>query len=748
MVRTRQTLCPECEKVDLAAYFRQEIHVSREATGAVGPSQDAVLLKSLADAYNSAKTCELCRILLAAVCKNFVSRAWTTPEDYLARVSAFVKDPGIYLYSYMHAEDCRSLTQGGDKQDMAIYQSFRLGIGLSTAMDVFPAFRLAGTLQLVQSSCESLSLNPDFHGRIINAERADMRLARRWLDECLSEHGSLCHSSSAGIDYFPVRSKLKDLRVIDVDRMCLCVLPHSGKYVALSYRWASSSENFTTTTARLKELEAEDALRHHFHQIPQTIQDAMDCVRELGEKFLWVDALCIIQDSPEDKDYFIQQMDQIYENALVTIIAAPPSEEHGPPPDGLPGYRAGTRLFTQERAFVNGLDICTSFPCVDMFLARCPWDSRAWTFQEEQLSTRRLYFTASQVYFQCACGVFCEDVVGEGKSKSAYIYRLSSLWNLAGLYAAIDEDQRDLARGLPRTKFQTRWESLEYYQYLVERYTLRDMTNKGDVLIALRGVLTVLRETMGTEFLYGLPEAHFDDAILWVTRQHCKRRQAVSNDLQRKRFPSWAWSGWDGPASYRGHSVGSIRAEVQWFLISEDGHIARLAISPPRDYSPGLLEGLGPGNDNLLIGQLNLEPRSSIRPEDAEVSSLACLSSTAIFRLLGDTLPERHQDWPKHKIFVISGAQDSSVGAIWMEDSWSDRLKNQVEFEFMLLSRSEAVEFVPELDQSMFPAADWSYFNVMLIERRGGHVERLGIGVIHEKAWIAALPTAAILYLR
>ena len=214
-----------------------------------------------------------------------------------------------------------------------------------------------------------------------------------------------------------------------------------GRCITLSYRGGASPRHFVTTKSNIEILEVENSLRHHISQFPQTIQDAINCVRELGERYLWVDALCIIQDKPEGKSRLIRQMDCIYENSLVTIVAAPPNEANFPLPDGLPGYRAGTRLYAQDTAHVQDLDICTLFPSIEMALFSCPWAHRAWTFQEELLSKRRLYFTASQLYFQCSCGVFCEDTVAEGKSPSAYIYALSSLWNLAGLYAPIGEGQ-------------------------------------------------------------------------------------------------------------------------------------------------------------------------------------------------------------------------------------------------------------------------------------------------------------------
>lgn len=75
--------------------------------------------------------------------------------------------------------------------------------------------------------------------------------------------------------------------------MYLVALPEPGRYVTLSYRWGSSPKQFITTRQDITELEVKNSLQRRFPDFPSTIQDAIDCVRELGEGFLWVDALCI-----------------------------------------------------------------------------------------------------------------------------------------------------------------------------------------------------------------------------------------------------------------------------------------------------------------------------------------------------------------------------------------------------------------------------------------------------------------------
>src|ERR1700733_14299861 len=57
-------------------------------------------------------------------------------------------------------------------------------------------------------------------------------------------------------------------------------------------------------------------------ELPRTIVDAIYVTRELGLRYFWVDVLCIIQDSNEDRAKEINQTAHIYQQAYVTIAAA------------------------------------------------------------------------------------------------------------------------------------------------------------------------------------------------------------------------------------------------------------------------------------------------------------------------------------------------------------------------------------------------------------------------------------------
>jgi hypothetical protein len=112
----------------------------------------------------------------------------------------------------------------------------------------------------------------------------------------------------------------------------------TAPYVALSYIWSKKPQTFLTLldniNERMQQIDAKN--------LPKTVMDAVRCTQGLGLKYLWVDSLCIIQDSDTDKAKEIGRMSGIYKNAYATISAAKATKcedsflEHGSTVSDLP----------------------------------------------------------------------------------------------------------------------------------------------------------------------------------------------------------------------------------------------------------------------------------------------------------------------------------------------------------------------------------------------------------------------------
>jgi hypothetical protein len=145
--------------------------------------------------------------------------------------------------------------------------------------------------------------------------------------------------------------------------------------------------------------------------LPQTIRDAISVTRELGIRFLWVDALCIVQDSLHGEDWHAEasKMRDVYSNALVTISAESTKDARS----GFLSHRSSeptNRCFKLPYLLVNG-DQCGS-----VYLQQVPVPSyyysylsyRAWAFQERGLSMRVLEYRHDMISLTCRTGMIAE----------------------------------------------------------------------------------------------------------------------------------------------------------------------------------------------------------------------------------------------------------------------------------------------------------------------------------------------------
>lgn len=763
------SLCPGCSGVNFAKYFLQEIDVRWDRTSTphvVGPGPNAVCIGTLAEIYSRSHTCTFCNLVLAALCRNQQSlNKWTDPRTYVERMlkNGRLDSCAAYIYSYLYAEDpstsavAASYSRRHGLND-STRQGFQIGIGLrkvTTEDPNRPYLDHAAVINIATSSAETTGASIQFCGRITSRVRANMNLVKNWLEECINMHGALCEKPGLSYDYETITPQ--DLRVIDVQYMCLVILPPASKYLALSYCWGSSNRHFTLSKSNLTELEERNSLQNVFSSLSGTIQDSIHCVRELGERFLWIDALCIIQDDDWDKEKHISQMDRVYECSIATIVSASPHPELSPEYDCHPGYRSGTRLFTQQSARLRGLELCTSFASVEKITdpRNTVWSTRAWTFQEEVLSRRRLYFTAAQIFFQCSCGVFCEDAVGEEVSPSACTYEGCSLWNACSLYANPEKAYGNAREGLSRSTFKNQDESFDAYMDIIERYTCRDMSNQGDALIALEGVLAILTKTMKTYFIWGLPESLFDEGLLWMQIGGLgQRRDAVPNGYSGKAFPTWSWAAWKGRSNYRAQFFPIYtHPEIDWFLIAENSTAAKLS----RKGRCSLINGFNASDHQVVRPESSppaeflkeLRLRNQIDTRHIKSASMACWTSIASFLISSAQVDKGKgaENWPQHQNLIICDSESRHIGAIRMEKAWVARLEKENRYEFMLLSRANIVENITALDEDAFPIHDWVFLNVMLIQRTGDGAQRLGIGWIHENAWVHANPAPTLLRL-
>ncbi|KAH7119189.1 heterokaryon incompatibility protein-domain-containing protein [Dactylonectria macrodidyma] len=356
----------------------------------------------------------------------------------------------------------------------------------------------------------------------------DIDLVTRWWKDCKQHHTRSCK-----VKAYPgnVSRATIPLRVVNVLTNRVVETPPGSAFVALSYVWGQSSQfrlrksNFVGQD-RFASLDGKD--------VPQTIADAMSLVKSLGLAYLWVDALCILEDDPDDLEANIRAMHRVYQAADLTIVAAAGSNADS----GLLGLRPGTRKIESITGTVEGIDLVLN-QVAEYTPSRYVWGTRGWTYQEWLFSRRMLLITEQGLLWDCLGCMRTEDQE----------YQPEGVYNP-------DENQqtRSLRRVLAGTQNQ-RDPFMSIYVDLMNQYTQRHLTHEQDVLNAFSATLEHLSAHNKTRFCWGLPINCFIVALLWnIPATHpssiapTERRTALWKNARK--FPSWSWAGWRGEAKY------------------------------------------------------------------------------------------------------------------------------------------------------------------------------------------------------
>jgi len=245
------------------------------------------------------------------------------------------------------------------------------------------AFRLRGpgfygygtALNFVNESngAQPSSSLPRAHSFIpIAQSRLDVSRARSWISACEDNHGDSCnlkwnHSGA----FIP---GIEALRLVDVANECLVELRGPCRYLTLSYVWGGVN-NVRLTSSNKTSLMKNGVLQTIWDMLPRTVQDAIEFVKALGERFLWVDALCLIQNDTVDMRSGIEVMDLIYEKAALCLIAAYGDSANA----GLPGVSGGTRLVTNHVEQIQPGITLAVYNDLDHLLRPSTYNRRAWT---------------------------------------------------------------------------------------------------------------------------------------------------------------------------------------------------------------------------------------------------------------------------------------------------------------------------------------------------------------------------------
>jgi hypothetical protein len=358
----------------------------------------------------------------------------------------------------------------------------------------------------------------------------------------------------------------KGFRVVDVNERRLVHPDSNVRFVALSYVWGKPSETqLVTTKDNFEEFQKKDSLKAQ--NMPRTIEDAIQVCRRLGERYLWVDRLSIIQNDPSDKRKHIDSMAAIYTKAAFSIVVA-----CGDNMDvQIPGVSVERQALTRVCA-IGTARLVNRVPDIGQALNESVWETRGWTFQEKILSRCKLLMTPVQLTWSCVKGPIREDNTYNRDPMILLDKQSESSFHWDSLFTQEERDcgDREAATFVAYTRH-------------TRRYNTSNLSYKDDIYNAFFGILTALyppdRELMDT--VYGLPLRHIDAALLWHHEYSEERTIRISEKIF---IPSWSWSSISGTLDYL-QFCGTL---VKWSLIS--GRDPTISVELRGDQTPSWLD--------------------------------------------------------------------------------------------------------------------------------------------------------------
>ncbi|KAL5318357.1 hypothetical protein ACEPPN_013417 [Leptodophora sp. 'Broadleaf-Isolate-01'] len=397
-------------------------------------------------------------------------------------------------------------------------------------------------------------------GRVCDPAKIDYSVIEKWL-ACCEESHDICSAIPLSATLGP----MTPVKYIDLERSCLVAFSEAPRYVALSYVWGRVP-TLMTMRHNLEELSQPGAFIGTADQIPKTIRDAMSLTLALGIRYLWVDALCIVQDDFEIKHDHLRGMPSIYSLACFTIAVISgdnansgiPGVGREPKPRSVP---LAITLPTKTVGIVSQLHHKRLKFLTRMgFSDRPIWSRRAWTMQEQMFSKRILLIDDLAAWL-CPFTQFREEV--ERAAETHEWARTNS------------PDQRyDLI--LPRSI------NLSRLGKLVVEYNQRDLSFEEDVSDAFMGISSLHTPIFGP-LHFGLPEAFFDLAMCWQPSPTLRPRKVTDTS---RRVPSWSWMGWHGEVDlalwdvFQDHILETFGDMNRIPFLGFDMHIKPLDTSP------------------------------------------------------------------------------------------------------------------------------------------------------------------------
>lgn len=319
-----------------------------------------------------------------------------------------------------------------------------------------------------------------------------------------------------------------------------------GRYSTLSHCWGES-EIMNLTSENLGKFKSGFPIG----LLPKTFIEAIYVARKMSISYIWIDSLCIKQDSITDWQVESALMDDVYGHSALNIMATVSKNSH----EGLSRYRDP-----------KVLQICppieTKWPNAenDLFhmineviwartMNTSPLLKRGWVLQERILSRRSLHFCKHELLWECrelaASETYPPGLPEICKSSQSDV----KLKELSGSesYGESPKYLIDGAQKTPKGVAYDRWATW------ISLYSRTQLTQESDKLVAISALAKCTRTALADVYLAGLWKSVFTDQLVWYG--------VDSTSSPQYRAPSWSWASINGPVY-----LASIRPGTEYHM--------------------------------------------------------------------------------------------------------------------------------------------------------------------------------------
>ncbi|KAF2027689.1 HET-domain-containing protein, partial [Setomelanomma holmii] len=355
------------------------------------------------------------------------------------------------------------------------------------------------------------------------ASEACFSLARKWMKNCIRDHPPCTEVYNSQVT---LPTRLLDLRTVVQDSLVRMRIVNPTRrlqrsdelqYIALSHRWPSTPMLCLTssTYGRLQEGIPID-------ELPVTFQHAVRITLRLGPSYLWIDSLCIVQDSVSDWTYESANMGDIYRGSLCTIVAM----QSASPETGCFTMRAFSQPSLSLSTEIT-LDSPKSYTAEKLEMPSGDLLRRGWVVQERVLSSRSLYYDTDQLHWECISSnanemhpAMTDFNDTKMNPKRSFVSLLARPATLVALPNAIN------------------WNFYQAWTSLLTYYTACALTHSNDRLIAFQGMIAVIQQETGFQSLAGIWKELIHLELLWFKVPDSASKRGT---LANSRLPTWSW---------------------------------------------------------------------------------------------------------------------------------------------------------------------------------------------------------------